>query len=216
MLDVVRCIVDEQDKIVVVFSALWTFGHRFGRGREAASLMLKTLREAVGDDRTLVLPAYYFNFPKTRLFDVRRTMPQTGALPVVAMTDPTFVRSAHPMDSYLASGPQAHEIVACRQSTSWGDDSVMGMLELNRARIVVLGVSWGQGCGYLHRAEEKICVPYRYYKTFSGELLVDGRDATRCSETVFVRPLGVSMSNRYDAIDTHIPQLASFRNSGDD
>jgi hypothetical protein len=212
---VVTNLLDDRDEVLVLFSALWTFGHILGLQRDSGNLVLATIMNAVGPSRTLVLPSYTFNFSRTHLYDVVRTKPETGVLPEIAVKANGFVRSLNPMVSHAAFGPRAVEIISCKQTTAWGEDSVMGWFELQRVRIGVLGITWGKGCGYIHRAEEKFGVPYRYYKRFLGNLLINGIDRGDCSETMFVRPMSVPFVRGYDAINAHIPSLASFRHGGD-
>jgi aminoglycoside N3'-acetyltransferase len=212
---IVSDLLDDRDDVLVLFSALWTFGHILGLSRDSGSRILATILDAIGSSRTLVLPTYTFSFAKTRLYDVLRSKPETGVLPEIGIKTNGFVRSLHPMVSHLAFGPRAQEIISCRQSTAWGNDSVMGWFETHRARIGVLGITWGQGCAFIHRAEERFGVPYRYYKRFQGRLMFDGVDQGDCSETLFARPMGVPFVRGYDAINAHIPQLNSFRHGND-
>src|SRR5262245_35704587 len=113
-------LLDEADDVFVLYSALWTFGHRLELGKGSANGVLGTVMDAVGPARTLVLPAYTFAFPRTRVFDVVRTRPDTGILAETALKTAGFVRTHHPIVSHVAHGPRAQELLACRQSTAWG------------------------------------------------------------------------------------------------
>ena len=208
-------LLDDKDDVFVLFSALWTFGHILGLRRDSGQSILAEILYALGPSRTLVMPSYTFSFPSTRSYDLVRTKPETGVLPETAVRTEGFLRSSYPMVSHVAFGPRGKEILSSKQPTAWGDNSVMHWLEMHRARIGMLGISWGKGCGYIHRAEEKFGVPYRYYKRFFGNLLFDGMDRGKCSETMFVRPLNIPFVRGYDAINPHIPLLASYRH-GDD
>jgi hypothetical protein len=145
-----------------------------------------------------------------------RTRPDTGILAETALKSTGFVRTHHPIVSHLAYGPRAQELFSCRQSTAWGEDSVMQWFEATRARVAVLGVAWGQGCSFIHRAEEKFRVPYRYHKRFQGRLLINDVAQGDCSETLFVRPLGVDLVKGYEIIDAHVSSVESFRTSSDE
>jgi aminoglycoside 3-N-acetyltransferase len=182
-------LIAEDDEVVVVFSGLWSFGHRLGVSPpDVPAAVLDVLLEAVGD-RTLVLPAYTNAFPRTKVFDLRRSQPETGVLPKYALTNGQFHRTANPMDSYLTFGLKSNEILHRKETTLWGDDSVMAWFGQVNARILVLGEPWHRACAFYHRAEELIRVPYRYYKRFNGSL-VDIDDSRRpCSTVMYVRPL---------------------------
>lgn len=152
-------------------------------------------------DQTLVVPTYTPRFAVSQVFDRRRSEATTGVLPNRVRARANARRTDAPMNSYAVVGPLAGDMLAQPQMTAWGDDSVMGWLERVNARVVVLGISWGKGCGLLHRPEEQQRVPYRYFKVFRGTLLDDGEPVGPCQETQFVRPRGVPLVNGYEAID---------------
>ncbi len=185
----VERMIAEDDEVVVVFSGLWSFGHRLGVSpTEVPAAVLDALLEAVGH-RTLVLPAYTNAFPRTKVFDLRRSQPETGVLARCALTGGRFHRTANPMDSYLTFGLKSNEILHRKETTLWGDDSVMAWFGQVNARILILGEPWHRACAFYHRAEELLQVPYRYYKRFGGSF-VDTDDSRRpCSASMYVRPL---------------------------
>ena len=45
-----------------------------------------------------------------------------------------------------------------------------------------MGVPWNKGCSYLHRYEELNKVPWRYFKTFKGEMFDKGKKIGTCME----------------------------------
>ena len=49
-------VLDPADRIVVVYSGIWTFGHRFGLDLNTLpAALIETMLEAVGPNRTLLL-----------------------------------------------------------------------------------------------------------------------------------------------------------------
>ena len=51
----------------------------------------------------------------------------------------------------------------------------MNGLKKKNARWVAFNLPWERGCAFAHRSEEICKVPYRYYKTFRGELYKNGK-----------------------------------------
>lgn len=127
-----------------------------------------------------IMPAYTFQFPRTGVFDLVRSKPSTGAICEAFDGE----RTAKPLNSYKFANCEPD----APQTTAWGEDSMMGWLLKNDATFVALGVSTLKSCSYFHYAEEKLRVPYRYFKTFEGLLYDDGERIGTCSETLFVGP----------------------------
>lgn len=177
------------DSIVVVYSGIWTFGHLFGLPlRDLPLQILQAMIDAVGPQRTLLLPAYTYAYTRTRLYSPTGSKPETGVLPATMLDRVPAVRTRSALNSFLAHGPRASELAAIRGETLWGEGSLKWYFQRQRARIVVLGLPWETACGFLHRIEEEAEAPYRYYKTFKGQW--EERAAREpWSETMFVRSL---------------------------
>ena len=79
--------------------------------------LLDILLEAVGTDGTLVFPAWHFTIRaeeylnKGLVFDIRRSPSVLGLLSELARRHPGAVRSIHPINSIVAIGKHAQEIV---------------------------------------------------------------------------------------------------------
>lgn len=181
--------VPQHDPVVMLWSGAWMLSHYFRKPEDiVVDRVIGILLDVLGDRRTLVMPTYTFGFPRDRKFDLVRSEPDTGAIARRFMSMPGVIRTRQPVNSYAARGPQAEELAGMPCTTAWGDDSAMGWMERHDARQCILGVSW-KYCGYLHRAEEILRVPYRYFKRFSGTLYQDGREIGTCEETMYVRSL---------------------------
>ena len=111
--------------------------------------------------RTLVMPAYTYDFPRTGVFDPAFSQPSTGVICEEFMSRPGVVRTRHPMNSYLAIPALPDHL-----RDGWRVGSVMGFLCDENATFVSLGVSVLKSCSYFHHAEAELGVPYRYHKTF--------------------------------------------------
>jgi aminoglycoside N3'-acetyltransferase len=176
------------DRMVVVYSGIWTFGHRFGLvGSLLPEMLITEMLKAVGPDRTLLLPAYTPKFTGSRVYSPKESLPETGVLPEVFFRDFSSERTLSALDSFLAIGPAAASLTKIVSPTTlWGEGSIYSLFEKEHARMVTLGVPWKDSMGILHRIEELGEVPYRYYKTFHGEWLDDGVTKP-WQETMFVR-----------------------------
>lgn len=204
----------EDDEVFAVFSGIYTFAHRFGlRVQETADQLIQTMLEVAGESRTLVLPTFSFSLPHTGRFDVIRTPSDIGLIPNRALLHPKLRRSSKPMNSYVAAGPRAHELLSLKCTTSWGPDGVMAWLHDVNARTCILGVPWCEACSLYHLAEEMERVPYRYFKRFAGDLYRDGRPEGVCEEIMFSRSLVVPPVWAHDRIDRELERAGVITHS---
>ena len=85
------------------------------------------------------------------------------------------LRSAHPLVSFAANGPQAHEILEPHALTpALGDASPLGRLYQLDAKVLLLGVDHSTDTS-LHLAEYRAEWPSKRRITEGAPLLVDGR-----------------------------------------
>ncbi|MFU8806566.1 MAG: AAC(3) family N-acetyltransferase [Bradymonadaceae bacterium] len=154
---------------VMMHSALFALGRL--KGIPTASYparIYETIRGVIGDEGTLVVPAFNFGFCRGRVFDRQRTPADgMGNLSEYVRTLPGAHRSPHPMQSVAAVGPMAEKI--CRPDTTGAFDirGAFSMLLDCHARLLLLG------CGFVwaaiaHYVEERVGVPYRFWKNFTG------------------------------------------------
>jgi aminoglycoside 3-N-acetyltransferase len=102
----------KQGSVVFIHSSVDTLNIDFSVYR-----LLEILLETVGKDGTLVFPAWHFTIraedylTKGQVFDVRRSPSALGLLSELARRHPAAIRSVHPINSIVAIGKHALEIV---------------------------------------------------------------------------------------------------------
>jgi aminoglycoside N3'-acetyltransferase len=205
-------VIHPEDRLVVVYSGIWSFGHRFDvEPQVLPEALLESIQEVVGPTRTLLLPAYTYDYTQSRRYSPTLSLPQTGVLPVAMLKHFTCERTKSALSSFLAIGPDATNLAGIVGETIWGDDSLIAHLERAHARMVVLGLPWKDACGFLHRIEEACHVPYRYYKTFHGMW-----EEEPWVETMFVRPLTCMTNYRWNMVDELLRSRSLvFSNTGE-
>ncbi|MFF4102606.1 aminoglycoside N(3)-acetyltransferase [Streptomyces sp. NPDC001903] len=165
--------------VALVHSSLRAFGFVVG----GAQAVYEALREAVGPDGTLVMPAFtpQLCHPDTwrapdlvrtdraaaaaavPAFDplrtpVSRTM---GVLPELLRALPGSLRSPHPHVSFVAEGPRAREITRSHPDAyRLSAQSPLGELWRLDATVLMLGTGWDK-CTALHLAEYAAAYPGR-------------------------------------------------------
>ena len=116
---------------------------------------------------TVVFPTFNTDFADGVPFDIRTTPSHMGMLTECARKHPWAVRSGHPMYSFVAIGKKADEFNV-NNFSGYGKDSPFAILRRLDGKIGVLGLPDSQGNTMHHHAEEMSCVPYRFYKNFTG------------------------------------------------
>jgi aminoglycoside 3-N-acetyltransferase len=201
-----------EDEVVVVYSGIWTFGHRFQLPPEkVAGAILDAIEEVVGPDRTLLFPTYTYSYNRERKFDILSTKPETGVLTELFLKRPGVRRTKSAISSFAARGPLAKEAASLKGESIWGEGSLIEWIEKRDARIVTLGLPWKLSCGFLHRIEEAAQVPYRYHKDFPGEYRDADGTVSAWSERMYVRPLHVPCRFDWSLVDQLARQRGQIR-----
>ena len=215
--DTLADVITSDDEVVVIFSGIWMFGSSLGvPTNDVPKLLVDVICDFLGTHRTLLFPTYTYAFTKTRIFDRVKSAPETGVLPEHVLTRREFERTRSPLNSYAVVGPRSDEAYSIEDETLWGDASAMGWFDAVNARICVLGEPWHVACTHFHRAEEKLRVPYRYFKRFPGALHENGAWVRDISPVMFVRPLNAPMVRDYTGVAPMMRSKGHIRRGRDD
>lgn len=154
--------------LIVVHSsgaALKPTGHSAGQ-------FVDKLLDMVGPSGTLAMPAFpkYEGEPQgidrmradvsdlELVYDVQKSVPWTGALPLTLMRHPAAVRSRHPLNSMVAVGPLARQMMENNMSGErplpCGVQSSWNFCADHKAIIVALGVDMAHNITMIHVAED--------------------------------------------------------------
>ena len=178
--------------VIMVHSSLSRLGWVVG----GAHSVVLALSEAVGPNGTIVMPSMSANLSEpsrwvappvpepwwqairdeTPAFDAALTpMVAMGAVAECFRHVPGVVRSAHPADSFMASGPRGREIIDRHPlEIAFGDESPLGRLYELNARIVLIGVGHGNN-STLHLAESRTRWATEHRVQYGAPVTVDGQ-----------------------------------------
>ena len=143
-------------------------------------LLYSAMREVIGPEGTILLPAFSFSFPRNEEFDAQTTPSiQGGWSSSLEFLEyfrqlPGVVRSADPILSVAGLGPQAEELLTHLPNTSFGKDCLYERLVKSDGKICGIGVGLAEA-PFLHYVEEAMGVPFRYKKLFTGRIGQDGQ-----------------------------------------
>jgi aminoglycoside 3-N-acetyltransferase len=155
-----------QNRIVIIHSSLLKFGLIEG----GAAGAYKCLKNQLGPEATIVMPAFSWSYGNTRKWSAKNTPSEVGALTEYFRKNIATTRSIHPFHSVSAVGPRAEKITTGSCTSSFGANSPFERLYMLDAFNLSVGTNFIGGATYLHLAEEKLNVPYRFMKQFPGKV----------------------------------------------
>ncbi len=159
---------------------------RTGRA-EMLGAHMDLLRLATGG-RPLWMPAFNYDFPKTREFDVCNTPSQVGVLPEHFRRRVATWRSPVPVFSFSGEG-DGFDIPLDAEIEPFGRQSGFSELVRRDAVILFYGAPF-ESVTIIHHAEHVATPLYRYDKTFTGKVILPDGIHRDIKLRFHVRPRG--------------------------
>lgn len=144
---------------------------RADREKFSGPEFIVALQEAVGEEGTLLLRMFNWDFCKGVPFDVKNTKSKVGALANYALDMPGFKRSKHAIYSWMVWGKYRDEICELDDDNAFGEGSVFAWQYNHESYLIRFGDTEYDGRTYFHYVENKVSVPYRYAKNFVGDYI---------------------------------------------
>ena len=168
-------------------------------------LLYSAMREVIGPEGTMLLPAFSFSFNRNEDFEAQATPSIQGAwsssLEFIEYFRrlPGVVRSVDPILSVAGLGPGAKKLLTRLPNASYGKDCLHERLLESGGKICGIGVGLGEA-PFLHYVEEAVGVPYRYKKLFTGRIVHDAKLSKRgwISSVPIQSPNGLTDGSRLE------------------
>lgn len=137
---------------------------------------------------TIVVPAFNFNFARGEPFDPQKTPSKgMGVFSELVRQQPGALRTSHPLQSLAALGAHAADLASRDTGGAFDPGSAFErLLELD-FKLLLLGADV-QAASIIHYSEQRLSVPYRYWKAFSAPVRTTHGWETR-TYMMFVRDL---------------------------
>jgi aminoglycoside N3'-acetyltransferase len=137
---------------------------------------------------TLAFPTFNFAFARGEPYDPRTTPSrEMGALSEYVRQQPGALRTPHPMQSLAVLGRYAADVAGRDTHSAFDPGSPFErLLELD-FKLLLIGAGV-QAVSMVHYSEQRACVPYRYWKEFTGPVKTPAGWETR-TYRMFVRNL---------------------------
>ena len=141
---------------------------------DAMNLLKDSFLTVLGDDGTLIVPTFNWDFCKGKTYVHEKTRSQVGMFTNFILSDELSIRSFHPIYSFAGIGPASNNIFHSISNSSFGENSVFHRLHKLNAKIVLF--NFDPGSTFVHYVEQKIGVDYRYLKKFKGRVICGKRN----------------------------------------
>lgn len=146
------------------------------------SSFFKIIKDLIGPEGTIVVPAFTYSFPKGEIFSPERTANDMGIFSEWLRCQADSHRSLDTSYSVIANGKLSCFLTENATDNSFGKDSFFHRFEENDG--IILNLNFDAGSTFLHYLEREMLVPYRFDKTFEGR--IQGEQEIKKS-TIFVR-----------------------------
>ena len=149
--------------------------------------ILESFLVALGPNGTLLLPLFNFDFTTNKIFDIRNTPSQMGALTEVARKREESVRTGHPIYSFAVLGMETYQFAEIDNQSGYAKDSPFGILHKLQGKIASLDLEDQNSMTFYHYVEESLNVDYRYFKEFPGQYFDSNGVQSERTYKLFVR-----------------------------
>ena len=161
-----------------------------------ANHLLDALKDAVGEDGTVLIRAFNWDFCRGVPFHYKTTPSQVGSLGNAALKRPDFKRTKHALYSWCVWGKEQEALTEMDPPDSFGDGSVFAFLEDHNATLLRIGSTQVSCLTSLHRSEQRARIPERYIKCFTGQYTGSDGSCREKTYSMFVRNLDYNIRTR--------------------
>jgi aminoglycoside 3-N-acetyltransferase len=170
----------------------------FGGVEGGPQTVIDAFLEVLGDDGTLIMPNFNFDFCKGVPWDVRTTPSHMGAMTNMVREHLDAKRVFHPIYSFAVLGKHAEYLTKDRYKSSYGANSLFAKLRELDGKIMVIGLLYNDSMTFFHHVEEMEGVDYRYLKEFTG--MVTDEDGRTYQDTfsMLVRDIDMGVQTMVD------------------
>ncbi len=195
--------IDKGD-VLLVHNSLMNFGFPSdARLQEVPAKIYEYLMNTIGPEGTLAVPVFNFDFCNGIPFNLKETPSKNmGVFSEYVRLRPEAKRSRHAMQSLAVVGKYADYIVENDTASSFSPEGPFDRLLKLDGKILLLGADINS-VSMIHWVEEKLQVPYRYWKTFKG-LYSDENGQKQKAYQMYVRSLDLNPRLKMDFIEKEL------------
>ena len=151
---------------------------------------IDSIQHKVGNEGTLLFPAFNFELKQQDKFDIKNTAPVTGLLPLAAFKRIDFKRTQHPLHSFMVWGKYADELAGLTNKSSFGEDSPFAFIHNKKAKLLAIDLDFQHSYPFAHYVEEQEQVPYRAWKKYNIDYIDESGNVTQRAYNMFAKKRG--------------------------
>jgi aminoglycoside 3-N-acetyltransferase len=170
-----------------------------------------SLLTTLGEEGTLVLPLYNFDFPRKAYFNFNETPSQMGALTEIGRKDGKSLRTGHPIYSFAAIGKLSNEFKGIDNKSGYGADSPFAKLKKLNGKIAVIGLTDQNSMTSYHFVEEQNLVDYRYHKDFAGKYVDGNGNESEKIYSLYVRDLEKGVKTDVNRMMDYLWEIGAYK-----
>ena len=172
-----------KNSTIIIHSSLFKFGLIEG----GAGTIYNLLKKLFDETYTLVMPTFTFSYSSSREWNSNNTKSETGVLTEFMRKLENTSRSINPFHSVCVKGPNKNFLLDSISESSFGENSTFAKLYRLNAYNLSLGSEFIGGATFCHYAEEALKVPYRFYKSFPGNVFDINEKKVNINFKMYVR-----------------------------
>ena len=135
---------------------------------------------------TIVIPAYTDNLKNLGTFNYLKDKPTTGSISNKVFKRKDFTRSNDPLHSVLAWGKNTDQILALKDNSTFGENSIYSFLHQQNAKFIFIDVHIENSFTFVHYVEEHLVVNYRTFEKITY-FNIDNQNNKSIKEILFFK-----------------------------
>ena len=151
------------------------------------NIIIDGIIEILGNNGTLMFPTYNWDFCEGKIFDYNHTPSKSGSLSKVALKRADFKRSKNPIYSFAIFGKYREYLTNLKHENAFELNSPFGFLIENKGKNLFIDIDYKDSLTFVHVAEQKIGVSYRYLKKFSANYIDELQNKKLVDCSMYVR-----------------------------
>ena len=171
--------------------------------------LIEAFLDFLGNKGTLLIPSYSWDFIKKKTFISEKTKSISGSLSNILINHKKFSRTSNPIYSFLVAGKDKKKLCSMTHKDSFSLNSPFGYLIKNKGKNLFFDVDYKDSFTFVHLAEQKTKVNYRFIKNFTGYIF---KNSKKSKNTTSMYSRKLDMEVKGTKIDKKLDKILIKKN----
>ncbi|MBF7066749.1 AAC(3) family N-acetyltransferase [Campylobacter volucris] len=158
----------KNDNFILLTGNLTKYIMKNNRDKNVLIDLINNLISFIGDDKTLAIQTFNWDFCYGKTYDILNSKSQTGILGNFALKNSNFKRTKHPIYSFAVAGKYKEKLVNINNKGAFDNNSVFNFMYKNNGVMIIFDLPLQDSFTFVHFVEENLKVDYRYNKSFKS------------------------------------------------